>query len=390
MFFPQIVNGQISASTPLVAETVESIFSSLSKGVDHLIQRAFERLDLTLLNTAMEARATINAAKTQFDDSFAKSIDQLDGQQRRLIEDLKALNTALHTNISDVTREFRDGINQAMTDVHLLISKNPGAIYVAAKPVVYGDNSFNIEIKGTALSKAQLSTFSISDFPVKPDLVHHDDRRIVYRVKMEQLKTNHKLRAKLQDSINRPIKLRVTLSFLEKSWLPATLWRLFGSFQARGPFTTTVLILPKMLGEIQAVFSATTTEVIRRRQIRGPFHSARVRTTIGGFPPRIRRGRRTDIWNASPSDGWKIDPATAKFDFRLLFANCWSRESSATWTEQTEHILRVKVYISAENFPERLAGRQLPFISWSGVKVRFPESFSLVFVKNSPWTILLC
>ena len=367
MIFPQTMPSQISASTTLATETVESIFNSLTKGVDRVIQRAFDRLDMTLLNAAMEARATINAAKTQFDDSLVKSIDQLDGQQRRLIEDLKTLNTALHANISDVSKEFRDGINQAMTDVHLLISKNPGAIYVAAKPVVIGDDSFEIEIKGTALSQAQLDKFSVSSLPVKPERLHFDDRRITYRIKMDQIKELDELK-----NVIKSVPLPVTLSFLEKSWVPAWLSWLFGSPSPRGPFVATAWILPKTLGEIRAVFSGTTMKKERRHQTRGPFVSNRVKTNIDGFPPRIRRGARTDIWIASPSDGWKIDLKTKKFEFKLHFAGCWSRRSEASWVEKTEHILRVKAYITAERTPGKTckADTTISFVEWRERPVR--------------------
>lgn len=372
MIFPQTMPSQISASTTLATETVGYVFDSLTKGVDRVIQRAFDRLDMTLLNAAMKARAIINAAKTQFDDSLVKSIDQLDGQQRRLIENLKTLNTALHANISDVSKEFREGINHAMTNVRLLVSKNPGAIYVAAKPVIHGDDFFDIEIKGTALSKAQLNKFSVSDSPVKPERVHADDRQIVYRVKMDQVKQLDVLK---HDVIDKPVELPVTLSFLEKSWFPSWLSRIFGSSQSRGPFSTTALILPKTLGEIRAVFSASKQGIVRRRQTRGPFHSARVKTTIKKHKylpiPKISRGRRTDIWSATPSDGWKIDPETAEFDFRLLFSSCWSRESTATWIEQTEHILKVRVYISAENLPGKTckATTNISFEEWRELQV---------------------
>ena len=164
----------------------------------------------------------------------------------------------------------------------------------------------------------------------------------------------------------------VTLSFLEKSWLPSWLSWLSGSPLHRGPFAATALILPSTLGEIRAVFSGTIMEKETRHQTRGPFLSHRVKTTIGGFPPRIKRGRRTDIWTASPSDGWKIDLATKKIDFILHFDACWSRRSEASWVEATEHILRVKAYISAENLPGKTckATTNISFMEWRQRRVR--------------------
>ena len=129
--------------------------------------------------------------------------------------------------------------------------------------------------------------------------------------------------------------------------------------------------LPKTWGKISAVFSFTKMEPKSRHQKRGPFVSHRVKTSIGGFPPRIRRGSRTDTWSASPSDGWKIDLKTKQFEFKLLFAGCWSRRSEASWVEETEHILRVKAYITAERSPGKTckAETTISFEEWREQKV---------------------
>ena len=103
-----------------------------------------------------------------------------------------------------------------------------------------------------------------------------------------------------------------------------------------------------------------------RSQKRGPFYSARVRTKIRGFPPRIKRGRRTNVWTVSPSSNWKIDHDTAKFNFKLLNKGCWKRRSKASWVIKSEDTLKLRVYITAE----RPLGRKcrartyICFIEW--------------------------
>ena len=241
-------------------------------------------------------------------------------------------------------------------------------MFVTAKPAVVTDDALEIEVKGTALSRARLDEFSVQGIVLTPEVHHADDQRVTFGVAIARLEELGILTA----ATSAPVPLSFSLRFVERSWLPRWLLRLFGWTSTRGPFVAKGLILPKKLGEIQAVFATVEPGVERREQTRGPFRSARVKTTLSGFPPRVRRGHRTDMWTATPSDGWKIDPATARFEFLLHFDSCWSAESSATWIEQNEHILKVRAYISAERMIGKTcrATTNIYFEEWRPTKVR--------------------
>ena len=341
---PQMMHSQVAAATIPPALTVATVIDAVNESVNRIVEVAFDRLDLTLLKAAMEARATINAARMQFGDATTASINELDDQQRRLISDLQTLNDAINENLTKVVQEFNAGTNQALTDVRLLLSDNPGAVYVSAKPAVVGDGFVDIEISGTALSNAQLRDLRVSAIALTPQIMHADDRRIEYRVNLDDLVEG----GAFDPDVKEPVALPVTFSLVEESWFP---W--FSSM--RGPFFVAAVILPKRLGEVRAVFATNVQSQERRQQQRGPFVSERVKTklVLSWKKVGVKIGERWDTWMASPSEGWRIDIATAKFDFQLLFDNCWSRRSEASWTEQTEQILRVRAHTMAE----RLLGK---------------------------------
>ena len=364
MSLGSVAGGQSDSGGLVTPSTVTAVFSELSKGIEGVLKNAVDRLDLVVANAALEARATVNAARGQFDESLANSFDQLDGQQRRLFEDLKALNVALRGSAVETTKDFGEIVQRAVTDVRLLVSSKPGAIYVTAKPAVISDRWLDVEVDGTGLSKAQLHNFRINNVVVEAKTGHVDDRQHLYRVDMAKLS---EIDSKITAEISAPVEPTVELSFREESWVPDWWQSLFGVRGIRGPFVTTGLIVPNRLGEVRAVFFTEEKEVVRRKQERGPFRSPRVKTTIGGFPPKRRTGRRTDVWSAASSDGWKIDVASAKFDFRLLNSSCSSRRSNATWVKHGEHILTVRAHVEAEKGIGRTchATTTISFYEWA-------------------------
>lgn len=331
-----------SSVLPLVS--VETMLQQSADAIERLISVAFDRLDLALLTAGMEARATINSTRVQFRGSMTKSITELDGQQRRVIADLQELVSAIDANIDQVAGEFRTGTNRALSDIRLLVSNNPGALFVEARPILYGDTHADIEVFGTALSNARLENFAIAGLPINPVVIHRDDERIVYRVNIKALSDL----GVLGETNNKPEELPVVFNIDKESWWP---W----SSSIRGPFAATILMLPTKMGEARAVFSTVLPGVERRSQQRGPFVSPRVksRVMISGFPPfpKIVTGKRTDIWSALPSEGWRIDLSTIDYMFKDLFDNCWSARSGASWASQTEQILRVRAFTIAEGMP---------------------------------------
>ena len=344
---PTVSYSQSSTGSALPLPSVETVLHQSTDSIERLIAVAFDRLDMTLLAAAMEARGTLNSVRVQFTDSMTKSITEIDDQQRRLISDLQELISAINTDVNAVAKEIRTGTNRALSDITLLLSNNPGALFVSAKPIFINDLHAEIVVSGTALSNAELESFSISGFSVDPVMYHRDDERIIYRVSMTSLATLGVLE-KREDA---PIELPVVFSLDKKSWWP---W----NSSIRGPFVATVLVLPVVVGEARAVFSTILPGVEKRRQSRGPFESRRVKTELEFrvplLIPKITTGKRHDTWLASPSEGWRIDLKNIDFKFVDVFDGCWSRRSGASWVEQTEQILRVRAFTIAERVPGKM------------------------------------
>ena len=317
------------------AHSAQSVIQSAQNAVDQLITNAFDRFDLSVLFAAMEARAVINAIGLQIQDATTTTIDELDGQQRRLVSDLSTLSSSIAREMTQVSRPLNTEVNRALSDIRLLLSDNPGAIHVFAKPAVIGDAHLDILLTGTALTNADLHEFRISTIDFDPTVPIVDDRTLVLRVDMHELISE----GLVDDKMDEPLKLNVAFSLKDQSF-----WTIF-SPDTR-PLATEAIILPASLGRVRAVFSAITEQEERRAQLRGPFDSARVKTRFKFFDWLI--GRRSDVWVATPSHGWRIDLSTAKFDFKELFGACSSRRSYGSWLEQSEHILRVKAHTVAE------------------------------------------
>ena len=329
--FPISLEAQGLESTMAVG----SVINQTKDAVEEVIDLAFDRLDMTLLAAAMEARATINSASLQFQDALTTSVDELDTQQRRILEDLNTLNSAAEESLESVAEEFRSGTNQALSDIRLLLSDNVGAVYVSARPALLNADFFEIVVEGTALSNAAMSDFRVATISVEPVIVSQDDGRIIYRVPTSALSEL----AEYDIDSDVPVELQVAFSFVEAG-------RWFWSSDDIRPFTTTAIFLPEEIGSVRAVFSVTTSGTERRPQTRGPFTSNRVQSRVKWDG--IEAGHRRDIWLASPSEGWRIDLSTAEFRFEHVNSSCSNSRATAAWTEQTEQILRVTAATSSD------------------------------------------
>ena len=183
-----------------------------------------------------------------------------------------------------------------------------------------------------------MKDFRVGTVSISPEIAFADDRRIVFRVPMERLISS----GIVSKDIEEPFHLPVAFSFSDNSF-----WSWLSSSER--PFVTTVVVMPMIIGEIRAVYSASRPTQERREQCRGPFVSPRVRTRLTWTGVRV--GERYDVWSASPSEGWRIDLDTIDYQFRFLFRNCWSGRGGASWVEQTEQMIRVRAHTIAEATP---------------------------------------
>lgn len=334
-FIATLVPFSLEAQGLEAAMAAGSVINQTKEAIEEVVDLAFDRLDMTLLAAAMEARATVNSASLQFQDALTTSIDEVDSQQRRILEDLNTLNVAAEESLETLAEELKSGTNQALSDIRLLLSDNVGAVYVSARPTLLNADFFEIVVEGTALSNAEMDDFRVATIPVEPMVTSQDDGVIIYRVPMAVLSELPEFNIES----NVPVELQVAFSFVEAG-------RWFWSSDNVRPFTTTAIFLPEEIGSVRAVFSVTTSEMERRRQTRGPFTSNRVQSRVKWDG--IEAGHRRDIWLASPSEGWRIDLSTAEFRFEHVNDSCSNSRATAAWTEKTEQILRVTATTSSD------------------------------------------
>ena len=351
--------------------SVGFILDAVTDGINEIVNLAFDRLDLILLTAAMETRATINAARLQYTDVLTTSIDEVDGQQRRIVSDLKRLSDDVDADLSGVSEEVRSGTNQVLTDIRLLLSNNPGAAFVSVAPTVADQEYLHVTVHGTALSTTKIDEFRISTVPITPEIAHMDDQRIEFRVNMDDLFASHLL----QKDMTEPVEVPIAFSFIDESWWP------FVSPDRR-PFVATAWVLPIYLGRVRAVFATNSLEEERRPQTRGPFVSERVKARLKWNG--LKYGRRADDWFASPSEGWRIDLATARYHFTRLQPGCHSGRSRASWILQTEQVLRVRARTATDRKLDATCSTETSifFDEWRGRRVQ-RESIS-AFVEIAP------
>lgn len=111
LFFPQTARAQDPLNVLGTGVAVAAVFQSSMQAIDRVVALAFDRLDMTLLTAALEARATLNASRLQFADATTTSVDELDDQQRRILSDVQLLGNGITENVHDVASELVMGTN---------------------------------------------------------------------------------------------------------------------------------------------------------------------------------------------------------------------------------------------------------------------------------------
>ena len=292
---------------------VRSVIAKAEGAVENLMSEGFYRFDSSVINTAMQARATINQASLVLRDVSYQAVDDLDGQQRRAVSDLQSLTAvtteALRESVQDVVTPIQQNLQ--------LLTGNAGYVAVRGGYATRGDESLDISLQGTALSKAEIRDFSVAGVRTLPDVRLRDDDRIAIRIPLDEGPAGDVVRRNLNDDL--PIEIPVSLS-LEECWL----WGLWCSNERE--LVVEAVVLPRILGRARAFFAGEVEVEERESKTLGPFSSGRVRSSIEFF--RIRRGRRTDRFTVRPDDGWRIDVGSARISDFTGFRECAGHSAS--------------------------------------------------------------
>lgn len=317
-------------SVPSYAQlTTGIIIGQAKEAVDDLIQSAFDRFDLTALKTAMEVRALIEEAEFSLKDVISHTVDELDGQQKRTINDLQNFERLVSQDIEKALVEIREEKNSAISDLRLLLSSKPGAIRIIPSYALSQDQHIDFEIIGTALSQAIFENTKFNARSKRFSIKNQTDTKMTISVPLNQALVKELLRR----SGGKPAEATISFDIIERSW--------FDLFETdRRHFTATGYILPKIIGSARAVFSGdlVTKEAKKIRE-----NDFKVVTKAAKWTWKGReRSKKEDGITFNPDKGWAIDTRTAKLVFKKS-GGCSNAQSYATFSAKRSNGLFVKV-----------------------------------------------
>ena len=106
---------------------------------------------------------------------MSSTVDELDGQQRRAVSDLQRLTAEIAATLETTSTGVFTPIRQ---DAFLLLSSEPGYISASGGYGVRSSKWIEFELKGTALSRAELLDYQVNSVPHRS--VDREDRRHQY------------------------------------------------------------------------------------------------------------------------------------------------------------------------------------------------------------------
>jgi len=310
------------------------VVESAIESVDNLIQKAFDRLDLSLLQAGMEARATIKQAEFSLRDVMDHGVDKLDSQQRKLVSQLQSFKRLIDDDAQKVLREIREEKNSVLSEIRLLVSNHPGAIRIIPKYAIEGTKHIEFQLLGTALSKVKFDKTMLNSRARKFTIVGQSDTQMIIRVPIAAIEMANLMR----NAKGKPAEAIVSFEFVEYSW--------FDLVEAdRRRFSAVAYVMPKKIGTAQATFSGKVEELIEKRKnitsSTGTFESSRT-VGIGSVGAGRKRGKGVINAMLETDSGWKFRTSSAKFDLRYFKGGCNKRRVSAQFIVKNEHRIALK------------------------------------------------
>lgn len=300
--------------------TVGHIINQTKKAVDELIQSAFNRLDLTAVQAAMEVSSLVDGAAEDLKDVLTFAVDELDGQQRRIVSDLQNFERLVATDIKRAMEEVREEKNSAISDLRLLLSKKPGAVRIIPSYALEGATHIDFQLLGTALSNAKFVNTKFNSTTKKFEITNQSDTRATIRIPLNKTTVTSLLRK----SGGKPAEVKISFDFIERS--------LFDLIETnRRHFTATGFIMPTVIGSAKAVFSGIIVEKKTKKE-KQVFTTKQVKSSIGWSGR--KRGRTEEIFKIKPDRGWSINASTATFKFEKLNDGCSNGYSNVNWVDR--------------------------------------------------------
>ena len=312
---------------------VRFVLSEVEDILDRTIDSAADRLDLSLMRAALEAAALVNQVSTQFADNLDQSVDQLDGQQRRMVSDIASL---IRTLEGAAASTMVDPVEKIRQDTRLLLDRDPGFISIASAYAVEGDTSLAVDLRGTALSQASFRVEVAVDGEsqsVASNTTRMEDARIRFEIPLTTGPAAHLLDSQAADDLPQTIPITFTLEDC----------MLLGFFCEERRFAVLGYVLPRHFGTIRAVFAGD----VERREERQTSRTGTTRWIRSSLKSR----ELDEVFPFRADDGWRIDVDSIRHTISFDHRECWSGRSYTQLLDPTEHRMRVRVHFATENGP---------------------------------------
>lgn len=314
--------------------SVSNTINSIKDAILEVIEYAFDRLDQSLMLAAIEARNTINQSAIQLQDVMDSTFEELDDSQRKIITDLDRLIDDLEDFGSRSISEIRSTVREVSSNIKLLYSDNPGALFISPDVILPDENQVKIKLVGSAVSNIkenEISGLRINSQKTDFKILGQDDEHIVIGIDVDR----EFLGLVDQEEI---VELQVTFSILET--------KIFGWIKTgERPFSTTAVFLPKQLGYIRIVITGDQEELEKRPRSH-KFVTKRAKSSKFGKS----KSKKQPI-AISPSPGFLIDVTSVSHRFTLLNSGCSGSRSQFRWLSKHPSGIRAEMKAATDRKP---------------------------------------
>lgn len=322
-----LANSAFGQALPSIAVGV--LLNDAEAAAENLIQKGFDRLDMTIVRAGYEARTTIFSARQDLESVIDKSADTINEVRQNTVSDVLQLTRALKSDGADIVSDIRAASNEVLSSVTLIVSDGVGSIHIKAPFAEWGDEFFDLRIEGVALSQLLIENFTVDNNDTSYSIVEQDDQRVTIRVPFSS-------QSLATDISEKKIKFEIRKPRWFE-WLRGKIIR---------KFSTIAVIVPRDIGSVTAVYSAEQTNITRttRTAVR---ETRRVQSRVRGIPPRIRRGSWSGSYNFSVAADEKLVNGSVSITPRMN-SGCHGSSTRAVLDAENEREFKVNVSIKSD------------------------------------------
>lgn len=316
----------ISLGTSL---TVGSILGQVQDGIEEVIDLAFDRLDRSLLVAAERLQGLITTLTADLHGLMDATIDELDEEKRKLLDDLQGFARVLNLSAEDRLAQIDQMSTAVASTVQELLTDTPGFLDLFPAIAIAGDDTAEFRIRGINVNRIEMTDARLAGQPVTPEILEKDGDGMRFQIAIPD-----QLRQASGDDV-RSVKL--SFSIREDGFWP---W----SHKLGRPFATTLHIFPEVVGEVTAVWSGKITTRETRMLTRTQKYSRLKSGWAGGSKRRVHNHEER------PDDGWVFDFNKAKLEF-WSSGGCSNRRSTAKWRVRQPKLVAADVFQITESGP---------------------------------------